>query len=122
VWRRGEDRGKGVGGSRGERYDDKGRGRAFLYYTNGKGSTAYSQTTLLSYPLTSTSPYDPCYCREGIIGELMKETEEVASRRKACKEMKELLQRALEILNEVSTAYVRAARTLECKYVLYSKR
>jgi acetamidase/formamidase len=34
----------------------------------------------------------------------MKETEEVASRRKACKEMKELLQRALEILNEVSTA------------------
>ena len=43
-------------------------------------------------------------CREGIIAELMKETEEVASRRKACKEMKELLQRALEILNEVGTA------------------
>ena len=40
-------------------------------------------------------------CREGIIAELMKETDDVASRRKACKEMKELLQRALEILNEV---------------------
>ena len=39
--------------------------------------------------------------REGIIAELMKETDDVASRRKACKEMKELLQRALEILNEV---------------------
>ena len=32
----------------------------------------------------------------------MKETDDVASRRKACKEMKELLQRALEILNEVT--------------------
>ena len=41
------------------------------------------------------------HAREGLISELMRETEEVASRRKACKEMKELLQRALEILNEV---------------------
>mmetsp|Transcript_18524 Transcript_18524/g.17839 ORF Transcript_18524/g.17839 Transcript_18524/m.17839 type:complete len:762 (+) Transcript_18524:127-2412(+) len=39
--------------------------------------------------------------REDVIGSLMKETDEVASRRKACTEMQELLQTALEILNEV---------------------
>ena len=41
-------------------------------------------------------------CRENLINELMKETDDIASRRKACKEMKDLLQRALEIVNEVS--------------------
>jgi dynamin 1-like protein len=35
------------------------------------------------------------------MADLMRETEEVASRRKACKEMKELLQRAMEIVHEV---------------------
>ena len=39
--------------------------------------------------------------REGIMTELMRETEDIASRRKAGKQMKELLQRALEIVNEV---------------------
>ena len=33
--------------------------------------------------------------------DLMRETEDVALKRKACREMKELLQRALEIVNEV---------------------
>ena len=31
----------------------------------------------------------------------MRETDDVAARRKACREMKELLMRALEVLNEV---------------------
>ena len=35
------------------------------------------------------------------MSELMRETEDVASRRKAYKEMKELLRRAVEIVNEV---------------------
>lgn len=35
------------------------------------------------------------------MADLMRETEDVASRRKACREMKELLQRAMEIVNEV---------------------
>jgi dynamin 1-like protein len=39
--------------------------------------------------------------KETMLGNLMKETEDIASRRKACREMKELLQRALEIVNEV---------------------
>lgn len=39
--------------------------------------------------------------RETIMADLMRETEDIASRRKACREMKELLQRALEIVNEV---------------------
>jgi dynamin 1-like protein len=39
--------------------------------------------------------------RENIMSDVMRETEDIASRRKACKEMKELLQRALEIVNEV---------------------
>lgn len=39
--------------------------------------------------------------KETILSDLMKETEDIASRRKACREMKELLQRALEIVNEV---------------------
>jgi dynamin 1-like protein len=39
--------------------------------------------------------------RETIIADLMKETEDVASRRKACREMKDLLKRGLEIINEV---------------------
>lgn len=39
--------------------------------------------------------------KEQIMAELMRETDDVAGRRRACKEMKELLQRALEIVNEV---------------------
>ena len=39
--------------------------------------------------------------KEQIMADLMRETEDVASRRKACREMKELLQRAMEIVNEV---------------------
>lgn len=39
--------------------------------------------------------------RENIMGDLMRETEDIASRRKAGRQMKELLQRALEIVNEV---------------------
>ena len=35
------------------------------------------------------------------IGNLMKETDDIAQRRKTCREMRELLQRALEIVNEV---------------------
>lgn len=40
--------------------------------------------------------------RESSLTELMRETEDVAARRKAALEMKELLQRALDIVNEVS--------------------
>jgi dynamin 1-like protein len=36
-----------------------------------------------------------------MVADLMRETEDVASRRKACREMKELLLRAMEIVNEV---------------------
>ena len=39
--------------------------------------------------------------REATISELMRENDDVATRRRACKEMKELLLRALEILNEI---------------------
>ena len=39
--------------------------------------------------------------KEEVMSELMRETEDVASRRKAYKEMKELLRRAVEIVNEV---------------------
>ena len=42
--------------------------------------------------------------KEAVMAEIMRETDDVASRRKECKEMKELLQRALEILNEVRRA------------------
>lgn len=38
--------------------------------------------------------------------ELMRETEDVASKRRAIKEMKDLLQRALEIVNEVRKEYM----------------
>ena len=43
-----------------------------------------------------------CSARESLMVELMRETEDVAAKRKACVEMRELLQRALEIVNEVS--------------------
>ena len=39
--------------------------------------------------------------KEEIMTDLMRETEDVASRRKSYKEMKELLRRAMEIVNEV---------------------
>ena len=39
--------------------------------------------------------------KEEMMLDLMKETPDVASRRKACREMKELLRRGLEIVNEV---------------------
>jgi dynamin 1-like protein len=39
--------------------------------------------------------------KEEIMHDLMKETADVASRRKACREMKELLRKGLEIVNEV---------------------
>lgn len=39
--------------------------------------------------------------RDNLIADLMKEAEEVAEKRLACKEMKDLLQRAVEIINEV---------------------
>ena len=35
------------------------------------------------------------------MNDLMRETEDVATRRKACREMKDLLRRGLEIVNEV---------------------
>ena len=35
------------------------------------------------------------------VNELMRETDDIAIKRKTCKEMKELLGRALEIVNEV---------------------
>jgi hypothetical protein len=40
------------------------------------------------------------------MSEIMRETDDVAARRKECREMKELLQRALEILNEVGSSEV----------------
>ena len=57
----------------------------------------------------------------------MKETDDVASRRKACKEMKELLQRALEILNEVmelsrpDTVYLERKKELLIKSLKFSR-
>lgn len=40
--------------------------------------------------------------REQVMNELMKETEEVASKRRAFREMRDLLHRANEIVNEVT--------------------
>ena len=48
-------------------------------------------------PLTSLS-------REYLFEELLKETDDVAAKRLACQEMRDLLTRALEIVNEVSQA------------------
>ncbi len=39
--------------------------------------------------------------RESILTELMRETDDVATRRKSCLEMRDLLARALDIVNEV---------------------
>lgn len=39
--------------------------------------------------------------KEQMMADLMRETEDVASRRKQCKDMKELLRRAIDIVNEV---------------------
>ena len=39
--------------------------------------------------------------REAEVGSLMQEAEDIAQRRQSCMEMKELLHRALEIVNEV---------------------
>ena len=39
--------------------------------------------------------------KEQVMTDLMRETDDIASRRKAYKEMKELLRRAVEIVNEV---------------------
>ena len=39
--------------------------------------------------------------KDQIMTDLMRETEDIASRRRAYKEMKELLKRAIEIVNEV---------------------
>ena len=60
-------------------------------------STHLTLPTFLSFSLSFFLSFFPPFSllREGIIAELMKETDDVASRRKACKEMKELLQRAL---------------------------
>jgi len=39
--------------------------------------------------------------KEPVMAQLMREPEDVAARRKACRDMKGLLQRAMEIVNEV---------------------
>ena len=59
-----------------------------------------STLTTLSSPHTQNELVKELY-KEQIMADLMRETEDVASRRKACREMKELLQRAMEIVNEV---------------------
>jgi len=46
--------------------------------------------------------------REQVMADLMKETEDVASKRKAYREMRDLLKSALDIVNEVSTVRVGA--------------
>ena len=51
---------------------------------------------LLPLSLSHTHRY-----KENIMNDLMRETEDVATRRKACREMKDLLRRGLEIVNEV---------------------
>ena len=40
-------------------------------------------------------------CSEQVMSELMRENDDIASKRKACKEMHDLLLSALEIVNEV---------------------
>jgi hypothetical protein len=45
-----------------------------------------------------------CICvshREGILSDLLRETEDVEAKRKACLETREILRRAVDILNEV---------------------
>jgi dynamin 1-like protein len=39
--------------------------------------------------------------QEDSVAKLMRETDDIAQRRKACREVKELLGRAMEIVNEV---------------------
>lgn len=52
--------------------------------------------------------------REQVMGELMKETDEVASKRRAFSEMRDLLHRASEILNEVSLQMTHHQQLLNC--------
>jgi len=44
--------------------------------------------------------------REQLLADLMKETDDIASKRKAFREMKELLLRAIDIVNEVSDPFI----------------
>lgn len=39
--------------------------------------------------------------RENYLTELMRETDDIAAKRKACRDMRDLLQRSMEIVNEV---------------------
>lgn len=43
-------------------------------------------------------------CSEHVIGDLMRETEDIASKRKAFREMRDLLRTALDIVNEVRSS------------------
>jgi hypothetical protein len=45
--------------------------------------------------------YLVCFNREQVMADLMRETEDVASKRRAFREMRELLRSALDIVNEV---------------------
>jgi hypothetical protein len=59
--------------------------------------------------------------RESTLSELMRETEDVAARRKAALEMKELLQRALDIVNEVSCYFLYSFSCLSNVYLFICK-
>lgn len=53
-----------------------------------------------SYSTLQSRPH--CTVREILFPELLKETDDTAARRLACKEMRDLLLQAMEIVNEVS--------------------
>ena len=48
-----------------------------------------------------TIPHSLSHCREQVMADLMRETEDVASKRRAFREMRDLLRSALDIVNEV---------------------
>jgi 5-formyltetrahydrofolate cyclo-ligase len=73
-------------------------------------------TRLCLHKLMPNSPHDVCtrgfmtltravpctvFYREQVMADLMRETEDVASKRRAFREMRELLRSALDIVNEV---------------------
>jgi hypothetical protein len=62
---------------------------------------AYLHTVVIHTYMHHGQCLNASVCREPLMSELMKETDDIAAKRKAFKEMKELLMKAVDIVNEV---------------------
>ena len=74
-----------------------------IYYCYKSISLLSINLILLSIILVNKS-IAPFSCRDNVMTDLMKETDDIASKRKAYAEMRDLLQKAVEIVNEVINA------------------